>query len=77
MDVLRHAFPVGTAGSGGVGRGYGRISLVSMSLRGGECSVRGRRVSLAKCWVSRLLERAWRAKRMLARAGEEVWNVRR
>lgn len=38
-------------------------SLDLMSLRFGECSVRSRRESLFRCCVSRLLERAWRAKR--------------
>jgi hypothetical protein len=35
-------------GFGGVGKGYGSISDVLMSLSGGECSIRGRREILLK-----------------------------
>ena len=66
----------GGEGFGGVGRGYGSISLVLISFSGGECSIRGRREILLKWTVSRLLLNAPSANRTLARADEEVWNVR-
>jgi hypothetical protein len=45
-----------------------------MSFNGGECSRRGRCVSLLKCCVSRLLESADRAKRTLALGADDVWK---
>ena len=39
--------------------------------------MRERRDSLLRCCVSRLLERDWRAKRMLARSAEVVEKLRR
>jgi len=68
---------VGVSDGDGAGRGKVSISLVWMSLSGGECSTRDRREALLKCCVSRLLERAARAKRMLARVGGDVEKLRR